>query len=182
VAMTVQSRTERRFDGSSPVARYWLAQCEGFRVKGPVRGTVEKVVGSVDLQSAESLVVRTAWRRRNISVDAVNAVVPAARLIVVDRGADEVAQAPSRHRTRALAGASSHAAGAVAATVADKAPPLARFVRDAVLALALFAAATLVTLMRAAGLAAVHAAQRAAVVAARVTAPRTGQARPRRPQ
>jgi hypothetical protein len=180
--MTVQSRTERRFDGSSPVARYWLAQCEGFRVEGPLRGTVEKVVGSVDLQTAESLVVRTAWRRRNITVDAVEAVVPAARLIVVDGGADEVAQDPSHHRTRALARASSHAAGAVAARVADKAPPLARFVRDVVLTLALVAAATLVTLVRAAGLVAVHAAQRAAAAVARLTAPRTGPARPRRPQ
>jgi len=140
------------------------------------------VVGSVDLQSAESLVVRTTWRRRNIPVDAVDAVVPAARLIVVDDGADEVAQAPSHHRTHALAQASSHAAGAVAATVADRAPPLARFVRDVVLALALFAAAALVTLVRAAGLVAVHAAQRAAAAVARLTAPRAGQARPRRPQ
>ena len=56
--MTVQSQTERRFDGSSPVARYWLAQCEGFRVKGRLSGTVEKVIGSADEQSAETLVVQ----------------------------------------------------------------------------------------------------------------------------
>ena len=173
--MTVQSRTERRFDGSSPVGRYWLAQCEGFRVKGPLKGTVEKVVGTVDLQNAESLVVRTAWRRRNIPVDAVDAVVPAARLIVVDDGADEATRRSSHHRTRALAEASSHAAGAVAATVADKAPPLARFVRDVVLTLALFVAAALVTLVRAAGLVAVHARQRAAVAVVRLTAPRRPQ-------
>jgi len=141
--MTVQSRTERRFDRSSPVARYWLAQCEGFRVKGPLNGTVEKVVGSVDEQNAESLVVRTGWRRCNIPVDAVDAVVPAARLIVVEDGAEET-EAPLHQRTRAVAGASSHAAGAVAATVASKTPPVARFLRDAALTLALFVAATFV--------------------------------------
>lgn len=172
--MTVQSRTERRFDRSSPVARYWLAQCEGFRVKGPLNGTVEKVVGSVDEQNAESLVVRTGWRRCNIPVDAVDAVVPAARLIVVEDGAEET-EAPLHQRTRAVAGASSHAAGAVAATVASKTPPVARFLRDAALTLALFVAATFVAVARAVGVVAVRAAQLAAIVA-RLTAP------PRRPR
>src|SRR6266576_2464866 len=183
VAMTVQARTERRFERSSPVARYWLAQCEGFRVKGPLNGTVEKVVGAVDRQSAESLVVRTAWRRHNISVDAVDAVVPAARLIVVDDDSGEAAPARSYERTRAVAAASSHAAGAVAATVADKAPPLARLLRDVVLTLALFIAAALVTLARAVGVAAVRVGQLAAIAFARLTAPPPArQARPRRPR
>jgi hypothetical protein len=82
--MAIRAQNERSFGKSSPVARYWLAQCEGFRVQGPVRGTVEEVVGSVDPQSAERLVVRRAWRRRTVPVAAVDAVVPAARLIVVD--------------------------------------------------------------------------------------------------
>ena len=184
VAMTVQARTERRFDRSSPVARYWLAQCEGFRVKGPLNGTVEKVVGAVDQQSAESLVVRTAWRRHNIPVDAVDAVVPAARLIVVDDDdSGEAAAAQPYERTRAVAAASSHAAGAVATTVADKAPPLARLLRDVVLTLALFIAAALVTLARAVGVAAVRVGQLAAIAFARLTAPPPArQARPRRPR
>src|SRR2546423_13238940 len=84
VAMTVQARTERRFDRSSPVARYWLAQCEGFRVKGPLNGTVEKVVGAVDQQSAEALVVRTGWRGHNIPRGAVHPGGPARRFIVGD--------------------------------------------------------------------------------------------------
>ena len=187
--MTVQARTERRFDRSSPVARYWLAQCEGFRVKGPLNGTVEKVVGAVDQQSAESLVVRTAWRRHKIPVDAVDAVVPAARLIVVDddsrEAACELAAATARARSYECAGAaaSSHAAGAVAASVADKAPPLARFLRDVVLTLALFIAAALVTLARAVGVAAVRVGQLAAIAFARLTAPPPArQARPRRPR
>lgn len=182
VAMTVQSRSDRRFDRSSPVARYWLAQCEGFRVKGPLSGTVEKVVGSVDEQSAESLVVRTAWRRHSIPVEAVDAVVPAARLIVVDDPSDEPATGPSHERTRALAAAGSHAAGAVATTVADKAPPLARFVRDVVLAFALFLTAVLVTLARAVGVVAIRAAQFIADVVARLTGPQAGHVRPRRPR
>ena len=180
--MTVQSQTERRFDGSSPVARYWLAQCEGFRVKGRLSGTVEKVIGSADEQSAETLVVRTGWRRRNIPVDAVDAVVPAARLIVVDNGSDEAAHAPAHHRTRAVAEASTHAADAIATTVADKAPPLARFVRDVVLALALLLAAGLATLARGVGTVAVRTAQLATIAVARLTAPAAGQARPRRPR
>lgn len=180
--MTVQARTERRFDRSSPVARYWLAQCEGFRVKGPLKGTVEKVVGAVDQQSAESLVVRTAWRRHTIPVDAVDAVVPAARLIVVDDDSGEATPAQSHDRTRAVAAASSQAAGAVASTVADKAPPLARFIRDVVLTLALLMAAAVVAVARAVGVVAVHAGQLAAIAVARLTAPGAGQARPRRPR
>jgi hypothetical protein len=130
--MTVQSRKEKRFDGSSPVARYWLAQCEGFHVEGPVHGTVEKVVGSVAEQSAESLVVRSAWRRRHIPVDAIEAVVPAERLIVVEEPSRE--GEPTPHR--------------LAATVAHKAPPLARFVRDAVMMLALLIAAGIIMVIR----------------------------------
>ena len=180
--VTVQSRTERRFDKSSPVARYWLAQCEGFRVKGPLNGTVEKVVGSVDEQNAESLVVRTGWRRCSIPVDAVDVVVPAARLIVVEDESAERDPAPPHHRTRAVAEASSHAAGAVAATVADKAPPFARFLRDVLFALALQIATGLVTLVRAVGVVAARAAQLAAIAVARLTALQAEQPRPRRPR
>lgn len=167
------------------MARYWLAQCEGFRVKGPLNGTVEKVVGSVDEQSAESLVVRTGWRRCSIPVDAVDVVVPAARLIVVDDASDGV-PATAQQRTRAVAEAGSHAAGAVAATVVDKAPPLGRFVRDVVFAFALLVAAGLVTLVRLVGVLATRAAQLVAIAVARLTALQAGRrqesrASPRRP-
>ena len=119
-------------------------------------------MGSVDAQSAESLVVRTAWRRCNVPVAAVDAVVPAARLIVVvDDRSGEAAQAPLQH---------------VAATVADKAPPLARFVRDVAVTAALVVAAALVMFARAARVAVLHAAQLVAIAFARLTAP------PRRPR
>jgi hypothetical protein len=107
--MAIKPQTARKFDKSSPVARYWLARCEGFRVEGPLRGTVEKVVGSGDLQDAEALVVRTAWRRRSIPVADVGAVVPAARLIVVDDPQTELAPARAQQRARALSDASSAA-------------------------------------------------------------------------
>ena len=91
--MAIRPRSERRFGRTSPVARYWLAHCEGFRVQGPVKGTVEEVVGSVDTQSAERLVVRRAWRRRTVPVAAVDAVVPAARLIVVEGQPEDAGRA-----------------------------------------------------------------------------------------
>jgi hypothetical protein len=143
--MAVQPRVDRRFDRSSPVGRYWLAQCEGFRVEGPLKGRVEQVVGSVDSQSAEALVVRTAWGRRDVPVAAVDAVVPAARLIVVDGGA-----ASSREDSRAQAAVdtSRRAIGSLAATAASKGPPIGRLVADAAVGLALFVAAGLVTLAR----------------------------------
>jgi hypothetical protein len=128
--MAIKPRTERRFDGTSPVGRYWLAQCEGFHVKGSTSGTVERVVGSVDPQNPEALVVRTAWGRRNVPVTAVDTVVPAARLIVVEGDARSVT------------------ARTVAAKVARKAPPVAGFALDAVRALVLLAGAALVTLVR----------------------------------
>jgi hypothetical protein len=60
--MSIKPQVARRFDRSSAVARYWLAHCEGFRVRGPLKGTVEHVVGSADLQTAQELVVRTRGR------------------------------------------------------------------------------------------------------------------------
>jgi hypothetical protein len=134
--MGIQLRTERRFDGSSSVGRYWLAQCEGFRVTGPgqMRGTVERVVGTVDPQCAEALVVRGVWRRRSIGVDEVNAVIPAARLIVVDTPAEEEPAKAPRVDGRAVAAAAAGKAGSAARFVG----PL---VRDAA-ALALVALST----------------------------------------
>jgi hypothetical protein len=99
-----------------------------------MRGTVERVVGTVDPQCVEALVVRGVWRRRSVGVDEVNAVIPAARLIVVDTprggGAGEAPRVGGR---------------AVAAATAGKAGSAARFVgplvRDAA-ALALVALST----------------------------------------
>jgi hypothetical protein len=134
--MGIQLRTERRFEGSSSVGRYWLAQCEGFRVKGPgqMSGTVEKVVGTVDPQCPEALVVRGLWRRRSIGVGEVNAVIPAARLIVVDTPAEEaVAKAP-RVDGRAVAAAAAGKAGSAARVVGPVARDAAALVLVAIAA------------------------------------------------
>lgn len=116
--MGIQLRTERRFEGSSSVGRYWLAQCEGFRVKGPgqMRGTVERVVGSVDPQCPEALVVRSLWRSRSIGVGDVSAVIPASRLLVVDVPAQRAAVVST---AAGKAGSAARVAGPVARDAAS---------------------------------------------------------------
>ena len=141
--MGIQPQTARRFDKSSPVARYWLAQCEGFRVKGPLKGTVEQVVGSGDLQDADELIVRTARGRRRVSVESVEVVVPAARLIVVDGRPEPTA---AELRTRAVAQASSRATRSATATVARTAPRAAGLAASVVRTLAMLVLGGLLTL------------------------------------
>jgi hypothetical protein len=87
--MTVKLREQRRFDRSSPVTRYWLAHCEGFRIAGSSGGRVEELVAELDDRRPVELVVRSrSGRRRVVSADAVEAVVPAERLLIVDGAAD----------------------------------------------------------------------------------------------
>jgi hypothetical protein len=75
-----------RFEGSGPVARYWLAHCEGFAVEGGARGTVEELIRDADPHVTTRILVRTRiGRRRVIPVRAVDSVLPAERLLVVAR-------------------------------------------------------------------------------------------------
>jgi hypothetical protein len=127
--MPIKPQTARRFDAASPVARYWLAHCEGFRVRGPLRGTVEAVVATADLQTAQALVVRTRGRTRNVPVEAVDVVVPASREIVVD--AWQVEPSAARAHSRAVARSGSRAVTAAAATTARVTPRAARSVAHA---------------------------------------------------
>jgi hypothetical protein len=127
--MPIKPQTARRFDAASPVARYWLAHCEGFRVRGPLRGTVEAVVATADLQTAQALVVRTRGRTRNVPVEAVDVVVPASREIVVD--ARQVEPSAARAHSRAVARSGSRAVTAAAATTARVTPRAARSVAHA---------------------------------------------------
>ena len=76
--MAVALRQSRRFDASSPVTRYWLANCVGFSLSGGGHGTVERFFPSfirrfrswsdVSAASIEDLgeVLRPIglWRRR----------------------------------------------------------------------------------------------------------------------
>jgi hypothetical protein len=161
--MSIKPQVARRFDRSSAVARYWLAHCEGFRVRGPLKGTVEQVVGSADLQTAQELVVRTRGRRRNIPVEAVDVVVPAAREIVVVADEIEPRTSPARERSRALARSGSRAVTAAATTTARVTPRAARSLADVLKAVATLVAVGAAAIARAAvavAAQAVHAAAR----------------------
>ena len=61
------------FDSSSPVARYWLANCVGFTVTGGSRGVVAALdTGVLDPLGPEALVVRRRHRRpRRLPASAV---------------------------------------------------------------------------------------------------------------
>ncbi|HEY2371296.1 MAG TPA: hypothetical protein VGH82_01990 [Gaiellaceae bacterium] len=73
-----------RFEGGGPVARYWLAHCEGFAVKGGARGVVEELLHDVNPHLTSRLLVRTRrGRMRVIPVSAVETVLPAERTLVV---------------------------------------------------------------------------------------------------
>ena len=79
-------RQSRRFDASSPVTRYWLANCVGFSLSGGGRGTVERVLADDDPYEPTVLEVRTGRRRvRRVPTSAVIAVVPSEHVLVVDR-------------------------------------------------------------------------------------------------
>jgi hypothetical protein len=73
-----------RFEGTGPVARYWLARCEGFAVEGGARGTVEDLLFDVSPHLTSRLLVRTRRGRTCvIPVSAVATVSPAERTLVV---------------------------------------------------------------------------------------------------
>src|SRR3954454_17436234 len=101
---------ETRFEGRSPVGRYWLSKCEGFAVTGGERGVVEELIRDADPFVTTRLVVRTGRRRRAVvSAEAVAAVDPAERVVFI---------APARRKqytrtamTRAAAGARMGSAG-----------------------------------------------------------------------
>jgi hypothetical protein len=84
--MAVALRQSRRFDASSPVTRYWLANCVGFSLAGGGHGTVERVLADGNLHAPSLLEVRTSRRHvRRIPTAAVIAVVPSEQVLVVDR-------------------------------------------------------------------------------------------------
>src|SRR5215467_9621406 len=83
--MAVALRQSRRFDASSPVMRYWLANCVGFSLSGGGRGTVERVLADINLHDPSMLEVRTGHRGiRQIPTSAIIAVVPQDKVLVVE--------------------------------------------------------------------------------------------------
>jgi hypothetical protein len=98
--MAVALRQSRRFDASSPVTRYWLANCVGFTLAGGGRGTVVGILADVSPHDPSMLEVRTGRRRvRHVPTSAVIAVVPAEQLLVVARGSQAL---PDRRRDLSL--------------------------------------------------------------------------------
>ena len=84
--MAVALRQSRRFNSSSPVTRYWLANCVGFSLSGGGHGTVERVLADRNPHDPSLLEVRTGRRRvRRVPTSAVIAVVPQEKVLVVDR-------------------------------------------------------------------------------------------------
>src|SRR3954454_3950229 len=84
--MAVALRQSRRFDSSSPVTRYWLANCVGFSLSGGSRGTVERILADGNPHDPSLLEVRTGHRRvRHVPTSAVIAVVPQEKVLVVAR-------------------------------------------------------------------------------------------------
>lgn len=78
--------TVARFEGTGPVARYWLGKCEGFAVTGGEHGVVEELIHDDDPYTTTRLVVRTRGRRRRVvPAAAIASVVPAERTLVVAR-------------------------------------------------------------------------------------------------
>jgi hypothetical protein len=123
--------TVTRFEGASPVARYWLANCEGFAVKGDARGVVEALIRDSDPHVTTRLVIRTPTRRRKIvPTGRVAAVVPAERVLVVGRAHRRRGRRPRPPIGLATAEVRTRARS-VAAALAAAGPPARSAVRAA---------------------------------------------------
>jgi hypothetical protein len=82
--MAVALRQSRRFDSSSPVTRYWIANCVGFSLSGGGRGRVERILTDGNPYDPSVLEVRTSHRRvRRVPTSAVIACIPQEQMLVV---------------------------------------------------------------------------------------------------
>lgn len=107
------------FDRSSPVLAYWLANCEGFRVRGDGRTGVVKALEVGPGGRVEELVVDFGLGRKvAIPPEAVEAVVPAREVLVLEQRPQEPPHPPriapaarrSANAARTGLGAGGHAA------------------------------------------------------------------------
>ena len=117
--------TVTRFEGTDPVARYWLANCEGFAVEGAARGVVEELQRDDDPHVTARLVVRTrGGRRKIVQAASIASVVPADRVLVVERERRPRPQLPDvRIPVAGTAAALGAGARAVAKPLAAARPP-----------------------------------------------------------
>ena len=151
--------TVARFEGTDPVARYWLANCEGFAVEGAARGIVEELQRDDDPHVTARLVVRTrVGRRKIVPAGSIASVVPADRVLVVARERRPRPQLPhvrvpdfaagARAVAKPLVAARPHVAAAlrdVGAGLAELAAPAVAVVAHS---LGLFAAELRATIVR----------------------------------
>jgi hypothetical protein len=164
--MRARVREAARFDRSSNVLRYWLGRCEGFEVRGGASGVVREVLPGGDPYVPGAILVRKRFLgTRRVPAASVEWVVPAERLLVVER--PEPAPKASRARRRldarrriAVAGAASApvarrvaaAAAAIASLAAEGArvatPPAERLLRRSGLELARLGRALAVAALR----------------------------------
>jgi hypothetical protein len=166
-----------RFEATSPVARYWLAQCTGFRVQGAAKGKVEEIVSDSDPRVPETLIVRTVLRTREIPVSTVEAVIPAEQLIVLGGGDARREQRKRRRPRRVARRAASRTVSLAKDTALEHGPSLGRKAARASRRVAAFlalAAVAVVRLVGRAGASGVRASAAAASLLA-VIVPRFGR-------
>jgi hypothetical protein len=145
--------TVTRFEGRDPVARYWLANCEGFAVEGAARGVVEELQRDDDPHVTARLVVRTrGGRRKIVPAASIASVVPADRVLVVERKPRGRPQLPHVPVARTVAKPLAAARPPVTAALRDVGAGLAELASPAVAAVAhsfgLFAAELRATIVR----------------------------------
>src|SRR5262245_2234145 len=113
--VTMEVDRTRSFDRSSPVHAYWLARCEGFEVRS---GKEYGVVEDVTLDSASQALYLTVKfglaRRREVAADAVESVVPAEELLVLEGAPEPPPRVAPAARKAANLGRSGAEAGAKA--------------------------------------------------------------------
>jgi hypothetical protein len=98
--MAVVMGQSRRFSASSPVTRYWLANCVGFSLTGGGHGIVERVLSDASPFEPSLLEVRTNRHRlRCVPASSVVEVIPAERVLVVAGGSRGIAL-PKQHEWR----------------------------------------------------------------------------------
>ena len=107
------------FDRSSPVYAYWLANCEGFRVRaGGRRGVVEEVELGATGHVARLVVGFGLGRRSVVTPDVVESVIPAKEVIVLRVEVRE----PTLSRLAPVVHASGRAASTTLHTSAEGVP------------------------------------------------------------
>jgi hypothetical protein len=117
--VTMEVGRIRSFDRSSPVHAYWLARCEGFEVRSGKESGVVEDVALDSTNHALYLVVRFGVaRRREVPPSAVESVVPAEELLVVEAPEERPARVAPAARRAAIRGRSGVEAGAKASLAA----------------------------------------------------------------